>query len=156
MDYMKNVVHDDARIFWKLRYRILEHPKHLFHGLWLRKMYAIERKYLCTFPLQAKIGEGLILPHGLMGIFISKGAVVGRRCTIYQQVTIGSNTTEGSKHKGYPVIGDDVYIGANAIIIGGIKIGNRVKIGAGCTVFEDIPDDATVVCERPRIVLHKR
>ena len=64
--------------------------------------------------------------------------------------------TENSKHKGSPIIGDDVFIGANAIIIGGIKIGNRVKIGAGCTVFEDVPDDATVVCDKPRILLKNK
>ena len=62
--------------------------------------------------------------------------------------------TEGSKHKGSPVIGDDVFIGANAIIIGGIKIGDRVRIGAGCTVFEDVPADATVLCNKPRVLLY--
>ena len=150
---MKNIVHNDTRRYWKLREKLLTHPKHILYKYWLRKIYAIQRKYLCTVPLQSHIGGGITLPHGLMGIFISKGAVIGERCTIFQQVTIGSNMTENSKHKGSPIIGDDVFIGANAIIIGGIKIGNRVKIGAGCTVFEDVPDDATVVCDKPRILL---
>lgn len=151
---MKNIVHDDARKFWLLRNKLLDTPNHFFRYIWLRKMYAIERKYSCIIPLQAKICESVILPHGLMGVFISKGAVIGERCTIFQQVTIGSNLIKGSKHYGSPTIGDDVFIGANATIIGGVTIGNRVKIGAGCTVFEDIPNDATVVCGKPRILLH--
>lgn len=43
-------------------------------------------------------------------------------------------------------------IGAGGIIIGNITVGNRVKIGAGCVVAEDIPDDATVVMEKPKVI----
>lgn len=56
---------------------------------------------------------------------------------------------------GAPVIGDNVFIGAGAKIIGPVHIGNNVKIGAGCIVAEDIPDDVTVVMERPRIIIHE-
>ena len=153
---MKNILHNDTRKFWQLRSKLLDSPNHFFRHIWLSKMYAIERKYNCTIPLQSKLCDSIILPHGLMGIFISKGAVVGERCTVFQQVTIGSNLIEGSKHYGSPTIGDDVFIGANATIIGGVKIVNRVKIGAGCTVFEDIPDDATVVCGKPRVIFHNK
>lgn len=53
---------------------------------------------------------------------------------------------------GAPKIGNNVLIGAGAIIIGKIEIGNDVKIGAGCIVTTDIPDNATVVMEKPRII----
>ena len=87
------------------------------------------------------------LPHGLNGIVVSHNAVIGRNCTIFHQVTIG----EGQD--GAPMIGDNVLIGAGAKLIGRIRVGSNVKIGAGCTVAVDIPEGATVVCERPRIII---
>ena len=55
---------------------------------------------------------------------------------------------------GVPVIGDDVTIGAGAIIMGGIKVGNHVDIGAGAIVIDDVPDHSTVVCPKGRIIPH--
>lgn len=81
------------------------------------------------------------LPHGLYGIVVTHNAVMGKNVTIYHQVTIGQGKD------GAPKIGDDVQIGAGAIIIGNVVIGNRVKIGAGCVVTDSIPDGATVVME---------
>lgn len=104
---------------------------------------------LCT-----KIKGKINFPHGLNGILISAGAEIGENCTIFHQVTIGSNTANGSKKQGSPKIGDNVYIGSGAKIIGGITVGNNVRIGANCTVFEDIPDNATVVLNKPRVIVH--
>lgn len=87
------------------------------------------------------------LPHGLNGIIVSHNAVIGANCTIFHQVTIG----EGKG--GAPTIGDNVLIGAGAKIIGNVRIGNNVKIGAGCVVACDVPDGATVVMEKPRILV---
>jgi serine O-acetyltransferase len=91
-------------------------------------------------------------PHGIFGIFISGDAEIGRNCVIFQQVTIGSNTLNGSKTNGSPTIGDNCYIGAGAKIIGKIKIGNNVRIGANCVVVTDIPDNSVVVLDKPRII----
>lgn len=88
-----------------------------------------------------------IFPHGLYGIIISHNVVIGRNVIIFHHVTIGQG------RNGAPKIGDNVLIGAGAIIIGNIQIGNRVKIGAGCVVTDNIPDDATVVTEKPKIIL---
>ena len=60
-------------------------------------------------------------------------------------MTIGSNTTVGSKNQGSPTIGDNVYIGAGAKIIGNCKIGNNCRIGANCIVTKDIPDNCVCV-----------
>lgn len=87
------------------------------------------------------------LPHGLHGIFISRYARVGENCRIYQNVTIGEVDRQA------PVIGDNCLIGAGAILIGGIRIGNDVKIGAGAVVCEDVPDGCTVVSQPARIIL---
>lgn len=90
------------------------------------------------------------LPHGLNGIVISHNAIVGAHCTIFHQVTIG----EGKN--GAPTIGNNVMIGAGAKLIGGIHIGDNVKIGAGCIVTEDVPSGATVVMERPRMIMARK
>lgn len=87
-----------------------------------------------------------VLPHGLQGIFISRYAVVGENCRIYQNVTIGEVNRKA------PVIGDDCLIGAGAVLIGDIRIGSRVKIGAGAVVHTDVPDDCTVVPQPARVI----
>ena len=94
-----------------------------------------------------QIGPGFTLVHGF-GTVINGSAVIGSNCTILHNVTIGGG------HGGSPVIGDNVYIGAGAIIIGGIHVGNNVKIGAGAIVVEDVPDNSTVVCEKAKIIRH--
>ena len=96
----------------------------------------------------ANFAERPYLPHGLNGIIVSNDAVIGKQCTLYHQVTIGGG------NGGSPVIGDNVMIGAGAKIIGPVKIGNNVRIGAGCVVAIDVPDNATVVMEKPRILIH--
>lgn len=97
----------------------------------------------------AKFAGRPYLPHGLNGIIVSNDAIIGKQCQLYHQVTIGGG------NGGSPVIGDNVLIGAGAKIIGPVKIGNNVKIGAGCVVTIDVPDDATVVMDKPRIILHR-
>lgn len=87
-----------------------------------------------------------------MGIFISNQAVIGKNCVIFQQVTIGSNTLADGKRTGSPVIGDNVYIGAGAKIIGQVRIGNNCRIGAGAVVYEDMPDNSVAVCAPTRIL----
>lgn len=114
----------------------------------------INRSYGSGIPIRSEIEE-FDAPHGFSGIFISKKAVIGKNCTIYQQVTIGSNEDKASSHYGAPKIGNNVLIGAGAKIIGNIKIGDNVKVGSGCVVSEDIPDNSTVVMPHPRIIPKK-
>ena len=86
------------------------------------------------------------LPHGLHGIYISRYARIGAGCRIYQNVTIGEVSGRA------PAIGDRCLIGAGAVLVGGIRVGNDVKIGAGAVVHEDVPDGATVVAPPPRMI----
>lgn len=85
-----------------------------------------------------------ILPHGLSGIFISSGSIIGQQAVIFHQVTIGAVTTIDSKKRGSPRIGDNCYIGAGAKIIGNIHVGNNVRIGANTVVHKDVPDNSIV------------
>ena len=86
------------------------------------------------------------LPHGLHGVYISRYAVIGANCRIYQNVTIGEVERKA------PTVGDNCLIGAGAILVGGIRIGDNVKIGAGAVVHTDIPDNCTVVPPPVRII----
>jgi serine O-acetyltransferase len=87
------------------------------------------------------------LPHGLHGVFISRYASIGAGCRIYQNVTIGEKNGKA------PRIGRNCLIGANAVLVGGITVGDHARIGAGAVVFTDIPDNGTAVSQAPRILI---
>ena len=143
----------DIETFWIVRNEILEHQskKNVFKNLVCK---VIRRHYCSAIPVSHNIKE-FRAPHGFYGIFISPDAKIGNRCTLFQHVTIGANYLPSSKMGGgAPSIGDNCYIGAGAKIIGNIKIGNNVRIGAGAIVAEDIPDNCTVVMDKPRVIIH--
>lgn len=96
----------------------------------------------------ATFGSIPIFPHGIYGIIISPDAIIGKRCRIYHQVTIGNDDRDKSN---VPIIGDNVTIYPGAKVLGKIKIGNNVKIGANAVVTEDVPDGAFVLAPKPII-----
>lgn len=102
----------------------------------------------------AKFKSKPALPHGLSGIFVSSGSRVRHNAVIFHQVTIGSVTTLDSKKYGSPIIGDNCYIGAGAKIVGRIKVGNNVIIGANIVVYDDVPDNS-IVTNGPQCVITK-
>lgn len=124
----------------------------------LKKIYSLLLRPIVAFN-GSYIGSGAqfknipSFPHGITGVFISSGAKIGLNCVIFHQVTIGSNTIKNSNRYGAPTIGDNVYIGAGAKIIGNVYIGNNVRIGANAVVVTDIPDNATVVNQPSRIIV---
>lgn len=91
------------------------------------------------------IAGGMIFQHGFSTIVSAKS--IGRNCKIYQQVTIGYNHRLEA-----PVIGDNVEICCGAKIIGGVHIGNNVLIGANAVVVKDIPDNSVVAGIPARII----
>jgi serine O-acetyltransferase len=99
----------------------------------------------CVIGRGAEFGPGFIILHSI-GIVINSQVKGGRNVVIEHGVTIGAEKDAS------PVLGDDVFIGAGAKIIGGVKIGSRVKIGANAVVTKDVPDDATVVGVPARVV----
>jgi len=96
----------------------------------------------------AVIGEGTVFIHG-NGIVIGPGSVIGRHCSIFHQVTVGSQDGES-----YPVVCDHVTIYPGAKIIGGITIGDGAKIGANAVVLSDVPAGATAV-GNPAVIVRK-
>lgn len=109
----------------------------------MRRCYL--EQYCCFIGTRAEFSSPPILPHGFHGIHISTGAKIGKEVVIFQNVTIGSNTLKDSDKRGSPTIGDNVYIGAGAAIIGNVKIGNNCRIGANCIVVKDMEPNTVAV-----------
>jgi serine O-acetyltransferase len=98
----------------------------------------------------ATIGKGFFIDHG-MGTVIGETAEIGDYCTLYHNVTLGGT----GKHQGkrHPTLGDNVLVGTGAIILGPLKIGNNVKIGANTFIVnKNVPDNCTVVGAPGKIV----
>jgi serine O-acetyltransferase len=102
-------------------------------------------------PRGARIGPGLRIWH-FGGVVVHADTVIGRNCTIRHEVTIGSRRGEHD----VPVLGDDVDIGAGAKILGSIRIGDRVTIGANAVVLDDVPDDHLAVGVPARILSKRK
>jgi serine O-acetyltransferase len=97
----------------------------------------------------ASIGEGLYIGH-IGGVIISQQAVIGKNCDISHRVTIG---TSAMGREGTPVLGDNVYVGTGATLVGKIRIGSGAKIAANTLVIDDVPEGATVMGVPGRIFL---
>ena len=96
-----------------------------------------------------KIGRGIMLDHAT-GFVAGETAVIGDNVSILQGVTLGG--TGKADEDRHPKIGDGVLIGAGAIILGNIRVGECARIGAGSVVVKDVPPRVTVVGVPARIV----
>jgi len=101
----------------------------------------IRRFYSSDIPYQMEAGNQLHLGHGGLGIVIHPRCVIGENVTIAQHVTIGGNKGSIS----VPKIGNNVYIGPGAKILGEIVIGDNVIIGANAVVLESFPSNVVIV-----------
>lgn len=89
-----------------------------------------------------RIPKGLILPHPY-GVIIHSETVIGEDTVVMQQVTMGGKNWNNPS--GVPTLGRSCYVGAGAKILGPVKIGNQVTIGANAVVTKDVPDSCVVV-----------
>ncbi len=90
----------------------------------------------------AKIGKELFIDHG-MGVVIGETAIIGDNVLLYQGVTLGGTGLE--KGKRHPTIGNNVVIGGGAKVLGNITIGDNSYIGANAVVIKDVPPNSTIV-----------
>ena len=135
---------------WFLYSKYHQKPSEFKKRIWNEYM----NRHAASISIDAKIKFPLILPHGVSGIFITQSAIIGSNVVIFQQVTIGANTLEGSKSYGAPVIADNVYIGAGAKVIGHAVIEENVRIGANAVIVKNVPANSVVVVEN-RIIEKK-
>ncbi len=101
---------------------------------------------------QATIGGGLYIGH-IGGVHINPGAVLGRNCDLAHRITIGASAMGRG---GIPVIGDEVYIGTGAVLVGKIKVGDGAKIAANTLVMSNVPAGATVMGVPGRIIMRPK
>lgn len=100
----------------------------------------------------ARIGGGFFIDHG-NGVVIGETAIIGEYCTLFHQVTLGGTGKETGKR--HPTLKNYVVIGTGAKVLGNITVGNDVYIGANSVVLTDVPDACTVVGIPGRIVRHQ-
>jgi serine O-acetyltransferase len=97
----------------------------------------------------ARIGKGIMLDHAT-GFVVGETAVIGDHVSILQDVTLGG--TGKSEEDRHPKIGNGVLIGAGAIVLGNIKVGDCARIGAGSVVVREVPPRVTVAGVPARII----
>ncbi|MFA5097104.1 MAG: serine O-acetyltransferase [Candidatus Margulisiibacteriota bacterium] len=100
----------------------------------------------------ATVGKGFFIDHGA-GVVIGETTVIKDNVTLYQGVTLGGTGKE--KGKRHPTIGNNVIIGAEAIVLGNIVIGDNSRVGAGALVTKSVPPDCTVVGNPARIIVRE-
>jgi len=98
-------------------------------------------KYGFQIYPETEIGEGFYLGHW-GSLVINPKTKIGKNCNIAQGVTIGQQNR--GKNEGYPVIGDQVWIGSNAVIVGKVIIGKNVLVAPNAYVNFDVPDNSVV------------
>jgi serine O-acetyltransferase len=139
--------------YW-CRRNIVINPKNntniLIKLYYLNYIKKVDAYHNCSFG--TNLNSGTIfdspphLPHGPKGIIIGHDLHIGRNVTIFHQVTLAH---------GKGIIGSNVLFGAGSKLMGGYNVGDNVKIGANAVVIENIPDNATVVLPKPRIIKNR-
>jgi serine O-acetyltransferase len=102
-------------------------------------------------PQSADIGPGLHIPHAGY-VIVSSRAVIGRHCTLTQGVTIGHARGGSANREGAPVIGNRVYVGPGAAVIGPITVGDDALIGVGAVVTRSVPPRGVVAGNPARLL----
>lgn len=129
----------------------------LSHWLWARGVPFVPRvisqfaRWLTGVEIHpaAKIGTGFFIDHG-MGVVIGETTEIGDYVTLFQGVTLGGTGKERGKR--HPTLGNHVVVGAGSKILGGIRIGDNVKIGANSVVLKSVPANSTVIGVPARVI----
>jgi len=131
-----------AHFFWKLGMPFI--PRYMSDLA--RELTAVE-----IHP-GAQIGSDFFIDHGA-GVVIGETAEIGDNVTIYSGVVLGGTSTDPVKR--HPTLGNNIVVGAGAKILGPIKIGDNVRIGANSVVINDVPSNSVVVGVPGRIISRK-
>lgn len=128
------------------------------HFLWNHKMRLLSRflanvtRFFTGIEIHpgAKIGRRFFIDHG-SGVVIGETSEIGDDVLLYQGVVLGGTSME--KKKRHPTLGNDVEMGAGAIALGAITIGDGARIGASSVVIRSVPPGVTVVGIPGRVVV---
>lgn len=148
---MALIQHYNHEKYWRRRAIVIDPTNKTPLVIKLYYLYYIKRtdaRHHCSFGTNLHAGAYFEtppqLPHGPAGIIIGHDAHIGAHIRIYQQVTIA--------HGGV-IIGDNVILGAGCKVLMNVSIGDNAKIGANAVVIENIPNNATCVLPKPRIII---
>jgi len=127
------------------------------HRLWVAGLRLLPRiisqlaRWLTGVEIHpgAKVGQGFFIDHG-MGVVIGETTEIGHHVTLFQGVTLGGTGKERGKR--HPTLGNHVVVGSGAKILGNIRIGDFVKIGANSVVLRSVPSNSTVIGIPGRVV----
>ena len=127
------------------------------HRLWTIKLRLVARvisqmsRWFTGVEIHpgARIGHGFFIDHG-MGVVIGETVEIGNFVTLFQGVTLGGTGKE--KGKRHPTLGNHVVVGSGAKVLGNIRVGDFVKIGANSVVLRSVPSSSTVIGIPGRII----
>lgn len=103
-----------------------------------------------------EIGEGTVFFHHAIGCVTHTHVKIGRNCKIFANVTMGAKWSSGERDRdtnGLPKVGNNVMIGAGAVLLGDITIGDNAVIGANAVVISDVPCNGYAIGVPAKIVL---
>lgn len=134
--------------FAQNRYKIIKligYPVRILYRLFIEWILGVE------IPDTTVVGQGVIIHHGV-GLVINPKAIIGDNVILRHCTTIGHKTDIHGNCLGAPLIGNNVDIGANVVILGKVVIGNNVIIGAGSVVVKDVPSNSVVVGNPAKVI----
>lgn len=137
----------------KFSHLMLYYPEYAFIFFWRTKLYHYRWKGLFTKDFNTKIfgntkiGGGLMCYHPFASVINAKS--IGENFQFRNSLTIGNKNNDNSL---LPVIGNNVTVGTNVVIIGDIKVGDNVSVGAGSVVVKDVPSNV-VIAGNPATVI---
>ena len=136
------IFHRIAHFLWKIKFPVLP------------RMISQISRFLTGIEIHpgAQIGRGFFIDHG-MGVVIGETTIIGDNVTLFQGVTLGGTGKE--KGKRHPTLKNNVVIGTGAKVLGNITLGDNVSVGANAVVLKDVPADCTVVGIPGRIARKK-
>lgn len=130
-------------------------PKVLRAPLRILFLFAAKAVEIVTgvcLPAPCRIGPGLYVGH-FGPLILHPGVTLGAHCNLSQGVTLGWK--QGGAKAGAPRLGDRVYVGPNAVVIGAVQVGDDAAIGAGAVVLDDVPPRGVVAGNPARLVSRK-
>jgi len=111
--------------------------------------------FSCDIKYSVKVGKGVQFYHNALGVVIHPRSVIGDDCAIYQNVTLGGNG-KMKENNGYPILGKGVFVGAGAVILGPVVVGDNARIGANSVVIHDVEEGDIVVGSPAKSIVNKK
>jgi serine O-acetyltransferase len=136
-------------IYRRDRSRVFSMPFRILHSA---GALVLEVLLEMRLNVRAEIGPGLLIAHA-GGITLHPEVVIGKNCDLAHRVTMG---TRGVGGIGVPIVGDGVFIGTGAVLIGPIIVGDGARIGANSMVNQDVPEYSTVMGVPAQVVSQRQ